>query len=141
MIIWKLEIHIQGDDWEDIGNYFFKTKEEAEAFKEQYDRINTKSDGSYIPTISSIDYYFEENDFNNLKNEMTIANYENLFDTKLKPNNKLSLYDLKEGMFVWNETEANYKRIRYIHTGKDYYWCDDYGNIVENDELYNYKLN
>ena len=59
MIIWKLEINIQGDDWEDTGNYFFKTKDEAEAFKTQYDRVNTNSDGSYVPTISSIEYYFE----------------------------------------------------------------------------------
>lgn len=143
MIICKLQIDIFGDDWENTENYFFKTKAEAEAFKEQYDRINTKPDGSYIPTISSIDYYFEENDFNNLKNEMTIANYENLFDTKLKPNNKLELEDLETGMTVWNETQGEYQRVRYISTRdlKDYHWCDGWGNDIENDELYNYKLN
>lgn len=85
MIIWKLEIEITGDDWERTENYFFKTKDEAEVFKEHYEKSNTKDDGSYIPTISSIGYYFEENDFNNLKDEMTILDYENLFNTELKP--------------------------------------------------------
>lgn len=141
MIICKLQIDIFGDDWENTENYFFKTKAEAEAFKEQYERTNTKVDGSYIPTICSIDYYFEENDFNNLKHEMTIADYESLFNTELKPNNKLSLDDLKEGMFVWNETVEEYQRIRYILTGKDYHWCDGYGNIIEYNDLYSYEIN
>lgn len=143
MIIWKLEINIQGDDWEDTGNYFFKTKDEAEAFKTQYDRVNTNPDGSYVPTISSIEYYFEENDFNNLKNEMTILDYENLFNTKLKPNGKLSVDDLETGMTVWNETQGEYQRVRYIcpESVKGYHWCDGWGNIIEDDELYSYKLN
>lgn len=143
MIIWKLEIDIQGDDWERTEKYFFKTQDDAEAFKEEYDRVNTKADGSYIPTIRSIDYYFEENDFNNLKNEMTIADYESLFNTKLKPNNKLSVDDLKEGMIVWNETIGEYQRVRYIITNKigEYHWCDGWGNIIEDDDLYYYKPN
>ena len=140
MIIWKLEINIQGDDWENIENYFFKTGDEAKAFKERYEKEHTKDDGSYIPTISSIEYYFEENDFNNLKNEMTILDYENLFNTKLKPNDKLSIDDLETGMIVWNETQGEYQRVRYIstHDLKDYHWCDGWGNDIESDELYNY---
>ena len=140
MIIWKLEINIQGDDWENIENYFFKTGDEAKAFKERYEKEHTKDDGSYIPTISSIEYYFEENDFNNLKNEMTILDYENLFNTKLKPNGKLSIDDLETGMTVWNETQGEYQRVRYIstHDLKNYHWCDGWGNDIESDELYNY---
>ena len=140
MIIWKLEINIQGDDWENIENYFFKTGDETKAFKERYEKEHTKDDGSYIPTISSIEYYFEENDFNNLKNEMTILDYENLFNTKLKPNDKLSIDDLETGMTVWNETQGEYQRVRYIstHDLKDYHWCDGWGNDIESDELYNY---
>ena len=143
MIIWKLEIEITGDDWENTEKYFFKTNDEAKAFKEQYEQEHTQDTGSYIPTISSIDYYFEENDFNNLKDEMTILDYENLFNTKLKPNNKLSVDELETGMIVWNETQGEYQRVRYIstHDLKDYHWCDGWGNIIENDELYNYKLN
>ena len=143
MIIWKLEIDIQGDDWENTEKYFFKTNDEAEAFKEQYEKEHTKDNGSYIPTISSIAYYFEENDFNNLKDEMTILDYENLFNTKLKPNDKLSIDDLETGMTVWNETQGEYQRVRYIstHDLKNYHWCDGWGNDIESDELYNYKLN
>lgn len=140
MIIWKLEINIQGDGWENTENYFFKTKDEAEAFKGQYEKEHTKDDGSYIPNISSIAYYFEENDFNNLKDEMTISDYENLFNTKLKPNGKLSVDDLKTGMTIWNETQGEYQRVRYIstHDLKNYHWCDGWGNDIESDELYNY---
>ena len=140
MIIWKLEINIQGDDWENTENYFFKTEDEAEASKWQYEKEHTKGDGSYIPNISSITYYFEENDFNNLKNEMTISDYENLFNTKLKPNGKLSIDDLKTGMTIWNETQGEYQRVRYIstHDLKNYHWCDGWGNDIESDELYNY---
>ena len=143
MIIWKLEIDIIGDDWERTENYFFKTQDEAKAFKEHYERTNTKADGSYIPTIYSINYYFEENDFNNLKDEMTISQYEDLFNTNLKANNKLELEDLETGMTVWNETQGEYQRVRYISTRdlKDYHWCDGWGNDIESDELYNYKLN
>ena len=143
MIIWKLEIDIIGDDWERTENYFFKTQDEAKAFKEHYERTNIKADSSYIPTICSIDYYFEENDFNNLKDEMTISQYEDLFNTNLKANNKLELEDLETGMTVWNETQAEYQRVRYIstHDLKDYHWCDGWGNDIESDELYNYKLN
>ena len=143
MIIWKLEIEITGDDWENTEKHFFKTNDEAEAFKEQYEKEHTQDTGSYIPTISSIDYYFEENDFNNLKDEMTILDYENLFNTKLKPNGKLSVDDLETGMTVWNETQGEYQRVRYIstHDLKDYHWCDGWGNDIESDELYNYKLN
>ena len=61
MIIWKLEIEIIGDDWENTEKYFFKTIEETKAFQEKYEKGHTKDDGSYIPTISSIEYYFEEN--------------------------------------------------------------------------------
>ena len=140
MIIWKLEIDIIGDDWERTENYFFKTQDEAKAFKEHYERTNTKADGSYIPTICSIDYYFEENDFNNLKDKMTISQYEDLFNTNLKANNKLELEDLETGMTVWNETQGEYQRVRYIstHDLKDYHWCDGWGNDIESDELYNY---
>ena len=140
MIIWKLEIEITGDDWENTEKYFFKTIEETKAFQEKYEKGHTKDDGSYIPTISSITYYFEENDFNNLKDEMTILDYENLFNTKLKPNGKLSVDDLETGMTVWSETQGEYQRVRYIstHDLKNYHCCDGWGNDIESDELYNY---
>lgn len=74
---------------------------------------------------------------------MTIADYELLFDTIIKSNNKLSVDDLKEGMFVWNETESIYQRVRYMRPArsKDYRWCDGWGNIIEGDDLYSYEIN
>ena len=36
MIIWKLEIEIIGDDWENTEKYFFKTIKETKAFQEKY---------------------------------------------------------------------------------------------------------
>ena len=36
MIIWKLEIEITGDDWENTEKHFFKTNDEAKVFKELY---------------------------------------------------------------------------------------------------------
>lgn len=141
MIIWRLEIETQSGNWKHTENYFFKTKDEAEAFRDY--KISRKENDSYIPNNCSIKYYFEENDFNNLKNKMTIADYEALFNTKLKPNGKLSVDDLETGMTVWNETQGEYQRVRYIstHDLKDYHWCDGWGNDIESDELYNYKLN
>lgn len=73
---------------------------------------------------------------------MTISQYETLFQTNLKPNKKLSLEDLSTGMIVWNETQREYQRIRYIstHDLADYHFCDGWGNNIEKDDLYNYKL-
>ena len=55
-------------------------------------------------------------------------------------NKKLLIDDLKEGMWVWNATEDKYCIIRYIYKKNDTYrWVDEWGNIIENDELYKYK--
>ena len=101
-------------NWWWLGTYwklFFKTQDEAKAFKEHYERTNTKADGSYIPTIRSIDYYFEENDFNNLKDEMTISQYEDLFNTNLKANNKLELEDLETVMKAIEDFKADIDKL------------------------------
>lgn len=142
MLIYKLEVDITGDDWERKETYFFKSYDEREEFKKKYEKEHIKN-GEYIPTISSIHYYNEDTVFEQVKNEMTIEQYENIFNTNLKANNKLELEDLHEGMYVWNETQEEYQRVRFISTRarKDYHWADGWGNDIENDELYNYKLN
>ena len=142
MLIYKLEVEITGDDWERTEFYFFKSYDEREAFKNKYKKDHTKN-GEYIPNITSICYWEEDNVYENIKSEMTINQYEDLFNTNLKANNKLELEELKTGMTVWNETQGEYQRVRYISTRdlKDYHWCDGWGNDIENDELYNYKLN
>ena len=81
MIIWKLEIEITGDDWENTEKYFFKTIEETKAFQEKYEKGHTKDDGSYIPTISSITYYFEKNEFNNYKLVFNPVNKGTVYNT------------------------------------------------------------
>lgn len=142
MLIYKLEIEITGDDWEREETYFFKSYDEREEFKKEYKKNHTK-DGKYIPTISSICCWDEDTVYERIKDEMTIDQYEDLFNTNLKANNKLELEELETGMTVWNETQGEYQRVRYISTRdlKDYHWCDGWGNDIENDELYNYKLN
>lgn len=139
MLIYKLEIEITGNDWERTEYYFFKSYDEREEFKKKYEKDHTKN-GEYVLNISNICYWEEENDYENIKSEMTIDQYEDLFNTNLKANNKLELEDLKTGMIVWNETQGEYQRVRYIstHDLKDYHWCDEWGNNVESDELYNY---
>ncbi len=142
MLIYKLEVEITGDDWERTEFYFFKSYDEREEFKNKYKKDHTKN-GEYIPNITSICYWEEDNVYENIKSEMTIDQYEDLFNTNLKANNKLELEELETGMTVWNETQGEYQRVRYISTRdlKDYHWCDGWGNDIENDELYNYKLN
>lgn len=139
MLIYKLEVNITGDDWERDETYFFKSYDEREEFKKEYKKNYTKDD-EYIPTISSICCWDEDTVYERIKDEMTISQYEELFNTNLKANNKLELEDLKTGMTVWNETQGEYQRVRYIstHDLKDYHWCDGWGNNIQNDELYNY---
>lgn len=134
MLIYKLEIEITGNDWERTEYYFFKSYDEREEFKKKYKK------GEHIPTISSIHCFDEDTVYERIKDEMTISQYEDLFNTNLKANNKLDLEDLQTGMIVWNETQGEYQRVRYIstHDLKDYHWCDGWGNNIESDELYNY---
>lgn len=56
-------------------------------------------------------------------------------------NERLTPDDLKTNMWVWNETQWEYQRVRYICPKKlgEYHWCDGWGNVVENDELWIYK--
>ena len=142
MLIYKLEVEITGDDWERTEFYFFKSYDEREEFKKEYEKEHTKN-GEYIPNIISICYWEKDTVYEKVKDSMTIDQYEELFHTELKPNNKLKLEDLHEDMYVWNETQGEYQRVRYIstHDLKDYHYCDGWGNNIENDELYNYKLN
>lgn len=134
MLIYKLEIEITGNDWERTEYYFFKSYDEREEFKKKYKK------GEHIPTMSSIHCFDEDTVYERIKDEMTISQYEDLFNTNLKANNKLDLEDLQTGMIVWNETQGEYQRVRYIstHDLKDYHWCDGWGNNIESDELYNY---
>lgn len=87
MLIYKLEVEIIGDDWGDTEFYFFKSYDEREKFKKKYEKEHVKKDESYISNIRAIRYYLEENVFNNLKNQMTISQYEELFNVTLNEDN------------------------------------------------------
>lgn len=84
MLIYKLEVEIIGDDWERTEFYFFKSYDEREEFKKEYEKVYTKN-GEYIPTISSIHYFNEDTVYERVKYEMTISQYEKLFNTKIEP--------------------------------------------------------
>ena len=58
-------------------------------------------------------------------------------------NKRLTPDDLETGMWVWNESQGEYQRVRYILTRylKGYHWCDGWGNVIEDDELWKYKKN
>lgn len=61
-----------------IGYYL--TKDEVTAAIAEYKKSNTK-DGKWIPNISSVNFDEEEISFDDAKSEMTIEQFEDLFDT------------------------------------------------------------
>lgn len=58
-----------------------------------------------------------------------------------KVNRRVYAEDLKTDMWVWNETQQEYQKVRYVCVSKlgKYHWCDGWGNVIENDELYLYQ--
>lgn len=131
MLIYKVErVKKLNKLYNEIKMFFFKTREDADKFINRDKQIH-----------SNVDYYFEENTFDGLKKEMTISDYEKLFNTTVMSNHKLLPYELKEGLHLWDQTEEKYINTRYIQIGKDYYYGDDFGNIIEDDELYFYRPN
>ena len=85
MTIYQLQIGVIGFEWDRLYHHFFKTAQERENFKEQYEKDNTGEDGEYIPNVQAIYYSYSNKDFKSLKNTMTIAQYEQLFDTDIEP--------------------------------------------------------
>lgn len=56
-------------------------------------------------------------------------------------NERLSLDDLKENMWVWNETNKQYEKVNYITQLNTYsfHWYNQDDINIENDELWRYK--
>ena len=132
MILYKLEMTMFFKDGDAEDNIYYFLKEPT------FDLIN-----SYITKDAvDVNYRIIEVDFEETKKDMTISQYESLFQTNLKPNYVLNIEDLHEGTYVWNETQEEYQRVRYISTRdrKDYHWVDGWGNDIEDDKLYTYKL-
>ena len=60
--------------------HFYLTKDAMKNARDTYRLDNTK-DGKWIPNISSIDFTEEEISFDDAKCDMTIDQFEDLFDT------------------------------------------------------------
>lgn len=67
-------------EYEIVDKYFYRAESEMYHDKFEIER-NYKRDGKWIPNITSVDFDFEEIDFEDAKDEMTIAQFEDLFDT------------------------------------------------------------
>lgn len=67
-------------EYEQVEVRFYRTKGEMEQDRLAIETSN-KRDGKWIPNITSIDFDFEELDFDDAKDEMTITQFEDLFDT------------------------------------------------------------
>ena len=67
-------------EYEQVEVRFYRTKDEMEQDRLSIETSN-KRGGKWIPNITSIDFDFEELDFDDAKDEMTIEQFEDLFDT------------------------------------------------------------
>lgn len=81
MKYYRLGIHMQIEyEYEKDEVYFFRTLQEAENFKNEYDKINRGEDGSYIPNIDFIEYNIDEVPYERLKSEITVSQFEEMFN-------------------------------------------------------------
>ena len=57
-------------------------------------------------------------------------------------NKRVFEYGFREGKWVWNETQKEYQCLRYCYISKlkEYHWCDGWGNVIEDDELWLYEV-
>lgn len=84
MTIYKLTIETTIEyEYEEIKIRFYLTKEDMKKDIEKIKTRHTNKDGSWIPNISSMRFYEEEVSFEDTKDEMTIAQYEELFNTTI----------------------------------------------------------
>lgn len=67
-------------EYEHVWYKFYLTEEDMKKDREQIEKSNKRPDGSWIPNITSM--YFEEDEttFEDAKNEMTISQFEELFN-------------------------------------------------------------
>lgn len=86
MIYYRLGIHKQIEyecTKEEV--HFFKTAQEAEDFKNEYDEDHKKEDGTYIPNIDFIEYDIDEIFYERMKEEITVSQFERMFNVVLYP--------------------------------------------------------
>ena len=86
MYIYKLTIEQTIEyEYETTTVNFYLTEEEMKRDRANIE-ISNKKDGKWIPNITSIYFNEEKISFEEAKNEMTIAQYEELFNTKIGEN-------------------------------------------------------
>ena len=84
MSYYRLGIYTQIEyEYEQEEVYFFRTKQEAEDFKNEYDEDHKREDGSYIPNIDFIEYDIDEISYEEMKREITVSQFEKMFNTTL----------------------------------------------------------
>lgn len=131
MKIWKLRCIVSNEHDYNIETFYFIDQIKAEKFKDTY----AGSKNTQHIAFDLLDVEFED-----IKDSLTISQYEKLFNTHIDANYRLSIADFKERMWVWNNTEEVYQRLRYVLKKDDYHWVDSYGRIIENDEIYRYQI-
>ena len=84
MNYYRLGIYMQ-IEYEYMENeiYFFRTAQEAEDFKNEYDGNHKRKDGSYTPNINFIEYDIDEVSYEEMKEEITVSQFEKMFNVVL----------------------------------------------------------
>lgn len=81
---YRLGIYMQIEyEYTEEEVHFFKTAQEAEDFKNEYDEDYKREDGSYIPNIDFIEYDIDEVSYEEMKGEITVSQFEKMFNVVL----------------------------------------------------------
>lgn len=128
MNIYKLTIdeHIEYE-FKNTTICFYHTKEEMETARDRY-RLEHIRDGKWIPNISSIDFYEEEVSFEDLKDEMTVKQLEELFNTVVSVNdsgelvvNKVEMTKDRAIEILSEELHHTNEHLRFADKAPEYY--------------------
>ena len=80
---YRLTTDVYGDGQEKNEKFFFKSAQEAEEFKNNYDSNHRNQDDEYIPTISSIYYDIEPVTFEEMIYEVSAKELSIMFNKKI----------------------------------------------------------
>ena len=84
MKYYRLGIYMQIEyEYTQEETHFFRTEQEAKDFKNAYDKDHKREDGSYIPNIDFIDYDIDEVSYEQMKREITVSQFERMFNVAL----------------------------------------------------------
>lgn len=83
--LYKLDIHIEIEsEYDNTWCEVFLTEEEMNTRKAKLVAENTREDGSYVPNITYMEITPSETTFEEVKCEMTISQFEQLFGVNIK---------------------------------------------------------